>query len=82
MFFFAGMLAALSILIFRYQHHAVIKTGAAVLVTSLVCMLNDIPKIITRPNESWLYIWLPVGMILSVYYQQKGLIHRKEEHGL
>ncbi|MCY4178301.1 MAG: O-antigen ligase family protein [Endozoicomonadaceae bacterium] len=65
-----------------YRHHLLMKTGVILLIVSLIAMLNDIQKIITRPNESWLYIWLPVGMILSVYYQQKGLIHRKEEHGL
>lgn len=75
--FFVGMLTALGTLIFRYRQNTVVRIGAAILITALICMLNDIHKIVTRPGESWLYIWLPVGMILSAYYQQNNSIKKQ-----
>jgi len=37
----------------------------ALLILALVCMFFDTDRLLTRPRELWLVLWLPLGLIMS-----------------
>lgn len=48
----------------------------AMLVLALVCMMFDTDRLLTRPRELWVVLWLPVALIISNYLQIRNAVLR------
>ena len=41
------------------------KIAFGLLAFSFIAMLTDVHKVVTRPHEYWVFLWLPVGLVLA-----------------
>ena len=74
---FIWVLTALIMLIFRHKGVPLVIMGAACLIVSLVSMLTDIKEIVSRPSDTWLYVWFPLGLVLGADYYKCTLLNDK-----
>lgn len=52
----------------------------ALLILALICMMFDTDRLLTRPRELWIVLWLPIGLILSNYLRVRNLAVHTEQN--
>ncbi|MET4707297.1 O-antigen ligase family protein [Endozoicomonas lisbonensis] len=57
-----GSVIIASFKLLNVQH---VKIALGLLAFSFIAMLTDVHKVVTRPHEYWVFLWLPVGLILA-----------------
>ncbi len=50
---------------FQLDRNAATSVHLALLVLASICMLFDTDRLLTRPRELWLVLWLPLGLLMA-----------------
>lgn len=61
------LLAMGSLLFYAFKHpnKELVQIAVGLLAFCFIAMLTDVHKIVTRPHGYWVFLWLPVGIILA-----------------
>ena len=68
-FFFISLIISSLFTAYVHRDKKLVLIAIPIIISGCIGMLTDISEIITRTDETWIFFWLPLGLIISSHIQ-------------